>query len=119
MKVRDVCGTEIKSRTQRRHFLNVNLVLLVHEREEVGEATDAFRCAQHQVAFRIECIMKNRNAFFLQLWAEIDKDIAAGNQIDVRKGRVFGNILTGEGAHVSNGAADLVATIRGSREKAA
>ena len=93
-------------------------MLFVNERKKIGKTAHAFRRAEHEISLRIEGIMKNWNAFFLQLWPQINKDIAASDQIDMRKRRVLAHVLPGKGAHVTNGATDLVATVRCFGEKA-
>ena len=45
-------------RRRRRRFLGIDLVLLVHRLEQVGEAADRFRRAQEQESLRLERVVE-------------------------------------------------------------
>ena len=48
---------------------------------------------------------------FLERRAQVDQDVAATDQIEVRKGRVPGDVVAGEHAHFPNRFIDLVAAL--------
>ena len=54
-------------RRGRRGFLGIDLVLLVHRLEQVGEPADGFRRAQKQKSLRLERVMERGQHLLLQL----------------------------------------------------
>ena len=52
--------------------------------------------------------MKLRNALLVQLCAEIDKNVAATDQVEPRKWRIGRDVLPGEGADFADAALDLI-----------
>jgi hypothetical protein len=97
-------------------FFLVNLVLLVHQREQILERSQAFRRPQHQIAAWLQGIEKRGNGALLQNRAEINQQIPAADQIQVGKGRVLNDILSGEYAQFPDGFVDLVSAAMANEE---
>ena len=111
--VREVCG-----QTRRGFPLLVNLVLLVDQSKMLGESSQIFRRSQHQVAPRFQRIMQSGDNPSLQNWPQIDQEIAATHQVQVRERRIFHQILFGEDTHIPNRLVDLKASIQPDKKNA-
>ena len=71
---------------------------LVDNRELLGMARNAFRGSQKQKTAWVQGVVKRLHHPVLQLGIEVDQDIAAGDQIEPREGRIFDNAMRGERA---------------------
>src|SRR5579871_1077422 len=69
---------------------------------------DAFRGAQEQVAAAAQRVMKQRDNPVLQLRAEIDHHVAAGDQVLPRKRRVLEKAVLREDAQLAQLALHLI-----------
>src|SRR2546430_7943227 len=78
---------------RRRFLLLIDLVFLVDEREVIGKSTQAFRSAEHQITGRLEPVMHRGNDALLKNRPEINEQVAAADQIEVRERRVLREIL--------------------------
>src|SRR5436853_6129918 len=65
-----------------------NAVLLLKWREEIRKLADVLRCAEKEIALRLQRKMEDRNGQGLKIGAEINQQIAARNEIDARKRRI-------------------------------
>ena len=70
-----------------------------------------FRAAQHQKAVLAQGKMKPRDDFGLRFGAEVDQEIAAGDQIEPRKRRIGDDIMNGEDHRGAKLRRNLVAVI--------
>jgi hypothetical protein len=57
--------------------------------------------------------MKHGNDLLLQAAVEIDQQVAAGDRIQMGKGRILGQILLGKHDHFANGFDHLNSVVRG------
>ena len=96
-------------RRSRRGFLGIDLVLLVHRLEQIGEAADGFRGAQEQKSLRLERVMERGERLLLQARLEINQQVAATDEIHARKRRVADEVLPGEDDHLAQRLHDPVA----------
>lgn len=79
-----------------------NPMLLVDCLEELALARDAFRLAEAQIAAWPQRIVKRLHQPILQVGLEVDQQIAAGDQIEFREGRILGDAVSGEDAHLAD-----------------
>ena len=96
-------------RRRRRGFPGIDLVLLVHRLEQVGEAADGFRGAQKQKSLRLERVMERGERLLLQARLEINQQVAATDEVHARERRVADEVLPGEDDHLAQRLADPVA----------
>jgi hypothetical protein len=89
-------------------LLLVDAVLLVHQGEQVGVGADRLGAPQHQKAHRPQGVVKDGHQLLLQRQAQIDQDVAADDQIQLRKRRVARQVLTGKDAHIAHRFVDPV-----------
>ena len=82
-------------------FLGVDLVLLVHRLEQVGEAADRFRCAQEQEPSGLERVVERGERLLLQARLEIDQQVPATDEIHARERRVADEVLPREHDHLA------------------
>src|SRR5690606_11864802 len=81
----------------------------VEDAEEAGRMVRRLRRADHEEAARIERVVEGRADLLLQLAVEIDEDVAAGDEVDAREGRVLEDVVEGEEDDVPQLLADPVA----------
>jgi hypothetical protein len=86
--------------------LRVDLVLLVHEREEVGLRPDRLGVPEHEVAAGPQGVVEHRDEPPLQGHVHVDEHVAAEDQVQLREGRVARQVLAGEDASVADGLVD-------------
>ena len=89
----------------RREFLPAALedaVLLVDRGEELAVLADALGGPQEEVAARLERVVERRDDLFLELAAEIDQEVAAGDQVHPRKRRIADDAVRREHANVAH-----------------
>ena len=72
-------------------------------------AADRLRGTQHQVAAGIQSVVQHGDDPLLQHWAQVDQQVATAHQIEVREGRVAGEVVSGEDALLADRLAHLVA----------
>src|SRR5438477_217556 len=65
-----------------------------------------------------QAVVKQRNAFLLQLWSEVDQQVAAAQNIQLGKGRVHDEVLHGKDHHFPDLRAQLVAEFNFDKEPA-
>src|SRR5438128_156366 len=87
------------------------MVLFVDEFKQLGEGTDRLGVPQHEKAPRPQRIMQNRDHTVLQYRTVINQNVATTDQVELRKRRVAGDVLSGEDARVANGLDDLIAGV--------
>lgn len=80
--------------------------------ELAGRAAETLRASQHQESARRQRVLQQRDRFLLELRVEVDQDVAAGQQIDPRVGRVARHVVRGEDAELPQRLGDLVAAGR-------
>jgi hypothetical protein len=75
------------------------------------KAAHCLRASQKQKAVGIKAVVKKGQELFLHFRCEIDKQVAAAQDIQLGKGWVHDNILRGEDNHVPYGLGNLVTTV--------
>ena len=73
----------------------------------------AFGGAEQQPAVRLQCEVEKRDELLLQFRAQVDQHIAAADQIEFGKGRVFDDVLLGEHQQVTDGFIDAIGAANG------
>ena len=101
-------GVELVRRPAGIRFLGVNLVLIVHQCEQVGVPTHGFGGTQHQITIGLQCVVKQFQDAFLQHGPKIDQQVAATHQIHFGEGRILDYILHREHAATPHGLVDLI-----------
>ena len=86
-------------------------MLLVDGREEVVSGAGGFGAAEQQQSSCLEGVMKGGQDMALDGDAQIDEQVAAAEEVDLREGRIFGDIVAGEDAAFANELDDLIAAI--------
>src|SRR5216117_1685988 len=92
----------------RGRLLGVEAVMMIDQRKQIVERSDRLGGAQEQKTVCVQRIMECRNDAFLQRPGEIDQQIAAAYEIDVRKRRVDRDVLLGEYAYVADRLVDAI-----------
>src|SRR4029079_2956902 len=92
-------------------LLCVDLGFAAHDLEEIGEPMDGFRVSEHEEARRLERVVEDRNDLLLHERPEVDEDVAATDEIQLREGRILREVLAREDADVSYGLRDLIAAV--------
>src|SRR5215469_8939620 len=64
------------------YFLRIDFGVPIHELKHIAEHPDCFRRSEHQIAAGVERVVKEGESAFLQLYAEINENIPATNQIE-------------------------------------
>ena len=70
--------------------------------EQIVELAHALRGAKEQIAIGTQRIVEGRNHLALQIEAEIDQQVAAGDQVDAGKGWVANHVVWREDAQVAH-----------------
>src|SRR5262249_12438191 len=83
------------------------LVLSVSDREKVWKAGESLRFAEQQKALVLKGIMECRQSLSLEDRFQIDQHIAATDQVQPGKRRVFREIVPRENTYLSDGRTDL------------
>src|SRR5260370_11957559 len=97
-------------------LLPINSVLFLDEREVVGKYAEAFGAAEHEVSAGFKTVMHGGDDAFLQLRAEINKQVAATDQIEARERGIFSDVLFGENTCLADGLHDLIALVDASKK---
>ena len=90
-------------------FTRVDTVLLVEQLEERPVPSRRFGGAENQEAGRVERIVEHRYEALLRGGAEVDEHVPAQDEVQTGEGRVVGDILFGEDAHLPQAFLDLIA----------
>ena len=83
----------------------VNPRLGVQGGEEIGERADRLGAPQKQDAAGVEAVVKERDELFLELRGQVDQEVPADQDVELREGRVHDDVLGGKDRHL----ADLLA----------
>ena len=89
----------------------IQLGLAVDRREQLRRVTDALRAAEHQAALVGEGVVQDAQGAPLRRGLQVDQQVAAGDQIDAREGRVLEQVVAREDHQVANRARHLVALL--------
>ena len=100
---------KLHPRWSRRLLATENAIFRVHGLEQVGAAGDALGRTQEQEAAWAKRAMEKGKELLLQLRAEIDEDIATGDEVELQEGWIPNQAVLGENAHVAQFAGGLVA----------
>src|SRR5690606_27819295 len=103
--------SEVHIRARGRALLGIDLVSLIYELKKHRRLAHGLRRAKEQEAAGLQRVMEDRKASPLQVRAEVDQHIAAGDEIEPREGRVLAEILPCEGAAIADGTADLIIAV--------
>src|SRR5581483_1875168 len=113
-----VVTLELRTRVLERHrriaragLLLVDAALLVGGREELHLHADRLGRAEDEETRRAEGVVENMHEAVLKLPAEIDEHVPAEDQVEPREGRVAGQVLPREHAHVADRLVDAVGAV--------
>jgi hypothetical protein len=84
-------------------------VLLVDRREEVLELADILRRAEEEMPVRPQRVVEGGITWFCTSPAEIDQQVAAGDEVDAREGRIADDAVRREDAEIPDLLRDDVA----------
>ena len=88
-----------------------DLVRLVDDREQLAEAGDALGATEQQKAGLVQRVVKRRDDPLLERLIEIDEDVAAAHEIQLRKRRVAGEVVLDEDAQIADGLVDPIPAV--------
>src|SRR5262249_34644776 len=77
--------------------------------EEAGNGADAFGSPEDEESARARSVVKQRDDLVLKHGLQIDKKVAAADDIHLGEGWIVEDIVLGEDAHVANALADAIA----------
>ena len=117
-------GSGLERRTEHVHvrrrrrpgFFPVDLVLLVHQDEQIRVISDAFGVAEHQKSPGLQRVVKHRQQLPLKRAVHVDQHVPTAYQIEMRERRVARQILPREHAHIADRFGHLIAAV-GLREE--
>ena len=89
-------------------FSLIQLPLAIQRGKKVRKFPDGLGGAQEEKSARIQRVVKQRNDLPLQFSAHIDQKVAATDQIEFGKGRVFNQVLLGKDQQVADAFVDAV-----------
>src|SRR5262249_11658633 len=92
--------------------------LAIQWSEQAGEGTDRLGAAEKQDATRAQAVVKQRDELLLQLRGQVNEQIAARQDVQLREGRIHDDVLWGKDHHLSDLFADPVATLLLNEESA-
>ena len=95
----------------RRLFAAEDLPLAVDRLEKVAEPADRFRRAEEQQPARPQRVMENGQQPPLQFRVEIDQQVPADHQIELREGRILDDVLRGKDQRLPDLFADVVGVV--------
>ncbi|MNV12963.1 hypothetical protein D3C71_1035900 [compost metagenome] len=75
---------------------HVDAIALVHHLEQARAGVGRFRTAQEQVAARLEGKVEHLQHVLLYVTIQVDQQVAATDQVQLRKGRVAQDVVDGE-----------------------
>ena len=76
-------------------------ISLVHRLEQLRASGDALGGTEEQKAAGSKRVVEQRNELLLQLGAEVDEDVAAGDEVELRERRIADQAVLGEDAHLA------------------
>ncbi len=86
-------------------------MLLVDYDEQLRSGGGAFCASEQQESSGPERVVKDREHVALCGVIQIDEQIAATDQVEVREGRIPGDVMTGEDATFPYALVDLVSSV--------
>ncbi len=92
-------------------FTREDFVALDGGSKQLRHAAGSLRLAQQQKALGIQRIVKRRQRLFLQVRLHVNEHIAATDQVNLAKGRVFDEVVNGKNASFTEYFVDLIAAI--------
>jgi hypothetical protein len=94
-------------------FTLIDLCFAINRCKEVREISYTLGRTQQQNTVRVQCVVEQRHEPLLQLRAHINEEVAAANQIEFRKWRVFDDVVLGKNEHVADDLMDAVGSAVG------
>src|SRR5213593_1774168 len=88
-----------------------DFVFFIHWLKQVRKRANGLGFAQEQEPSRFNGVVKRRHYLPLQILFEINKQVAAGDQIHLREGRITQKILPGEDNHLPQELGDAIIAI--------
>ena len=88
-------------RVSRRPLATKDPIFFVYRLEKVWVAGDTLGRTEEEKASGAKHVVENQEQLFLQFCAEVDKDIATGNEVELREGRIPDQAVLGENAHLT------------------
>jgi hypothetical protein len=77
-------------------------VLPLDGNKEVVELADVLRQPKKQVSIRTQCVVKRRDDPVLEVDTEVNQQVATGDQIDAREGRITDDVVRRKYAKLAN-----------------
>ena len=77
-------------------------ICLVNDPELLGVTRRTLRRAQEQKAAWLQRIVESLHHPVLHLGVDVNQDVAAGDQVEPREGRILDDAMHGEGAQLAN-----------------
>ena len=102
---------ETQIRRSGRGLARVHFLLLIDWLKKIDCRADALRDSQHQVPGRLQAIVKQAHEFLLQNGRQINQNVAADNQVELRKRRILRDILARENTELPHLPRDLKAAV--------
>ncbi len=103
--------TEVEDLAGRARPFREDAMVAVHRHEEISETRDRLGVSEHENALRTQGVMEDRHDPLLQEGLQIDQQVAAADEIQVREGRIGRDVLAREDADVANALGDLPAPV--------
>ncbi|MEA2678682.1 MAG: hypothetical protein QOK03_404 [Candidatus Binataceae bacterium] len=83
------------------HFLAaIDVATRIGQLKKARSYSNALRRSKHEKGLGLERVMEQRQHALLQGLIEVDQELAAGDQIEPRKGRIEGHIVPRENTHI-------------------
>jgi hypothetical protein len=104
-------SAEVEERTGGARTLDEDPLVAVDRREEIREARDRLGISQHEKAVGFQGVVEEGKNAFLEHGLEINEEVPAADQVDVRERGIERDVLTREDANVAHPFGDLPAGV--------
>ena len=86
----------------------IDLVAFIERNEQLRRGPHRLGAAQHQQSVGLEPVMEDREDAALEQWLQINEDVPAADEIEVRERRVSHDVVSGEDAEVADPLGDSI-----------
>ena len=109
---RNALGVKAHGRQRRfRRLPGVDAMPFVLEVEQLGKGPDRLGLSQHEIAARLQRVVKDAEQPALQRGGHVDEHVPAHDQVDLREGRITCQVLAREDAEIAHRLGDAVSAV--------
>ena len=98
-------------------FALIHLQLTVQRVKKIGKVAYGLGGTEKEYAAGVQGVVEQGHEFFLQVAVQVDEQVAAADQVEFGKRRIFDDVLLGKNQHVADAFMDAVDSCRRTRRK--